>query len=227
MSIGLIQPISNDNRRFKLESIESIKNFPPFANLQLNIETTFADAFGEDSVIFYEVHKYNLEKIVYVERGLGRLEGNYFVRDKVVSRGIDTAHFIPSENPTPKDIPQSSDELIVLLTYYPENYQGALLVPNSVITSSSNLVQLTTLPNNSLLGRLDGDIEAVTFHELQESAPFVDVVKKVLKAIGTVFAKALTLSPRKRPKRAQKGTLIYNKDTDCVEVYNGTEWRSI
>lgn len=106
---------------------------------------------------------------------------------------------------------------IVVTGYYPTSnffngeFSASLLTSDGVIT----------LDADHFIGVKDGKIDELSAEE----------VLSVLSSYGTEKSpsySSLRLNPvSKKPSRPRKGTVIYNKTTDNVEVFNGKEWRDL
>lgn len=179
---GLTQPIVPliSPTDLELRPIKEINEFGPFSDFDIEGLPTFQETFNDDSVVFYQLRKYNFERLVYIERGTGHVKGDNFVREHVNARGPDLLELRYTENTAPKKIHLAPDECIVLLSDAPNDYKDALRVPNSVISSSEHSVQLTQLPPNSLFGRLNDGVEAVTFEELENNPAFCSMIRRIM-----------------------------------------------
>lgn len=113
---------------------------------------------------------------------------------------------------------------------YPEEHHRFLVTPfypdsvfftdefsRSVLTSDG----VITLEQDQFIGVKDGLIEELDVQEVLE------IISKG-KADTTPLYSSLRLNPvAKRPTRPRKGTVIYNKNNNKIEVYNGQEWTEI
>jgi len=110
---------------------------------------------------------------------------------------------------------------------YPEDHHRFLIVPlipdklffnndfsRSVLTSDG----VITLEQDQFIGVRDGLIEELDVSEVLE------IIAKGKTETSPLFS-SIRLNPvTKRPTKPRKGTVIYNKNSDKMEVYNGQEW---
>src|SRR5690606_37515455 len=66
------------------------------------------------------------------------------------------------------DFEETRDTYLVIGTASPSNINELLFLPHSVVSSNTKGVQTTPVPENSLVGRLDGDIEALNNIDLAQ-----------------------------------------------------------
>lgn len=113
---------------------------------------------------------------------------------------------------------------------YPEGHHRFLIVPlcpdklffnsdfeRSILTSDG----VITLEQNQFIGVRDGLIEELDAEEVLE------IISKGKTETSPLYS-SLRLNPvTKRPSRPRKGTVIYNKNNDKLELYNGQEWIEI
>lgn len=84
----------------------------------------------------------------------------------------------------------------------------------SILTSDG----VITLEQDQFIGVRDGLIEELDVQEV------LDIIAKGKCETSPLFS-SLRLDPVvKRPKRPSKGTIIYNKNNNKIEIYNGQEW---
>lgn len=119
------------------------------------------------------------------------------------------------------------DKIIAGNKIYPEDHHRFLIVPLSpeklFFTSDFSRSILTsdgviTLEQDQFIGVKDGLIEELDTQEV------LDIISKGKCDTSPLFS-SLRLNPvAKRPARPRKGTIIYNKNNDKLEIYNGQEW---
>jgi hypothetical protein len=177
------------NRRLLLLLGNSgLKEFPKFKSIDFNNAGFFAEQFKEDSKVFYILELHDDKSIKMCERGVGYVdfneEGPFFVRESPLYIGTNYSDLRPITSKKIPDFSAKGDECLVLSCTYPSTYLEALSIPNAVLTSSES-PQITVLPNFSFLGRLEGNIEAITFSELKDCKEFEDLIKGIIiKTIG-------------------------------------------
>lgn len=92
--------------------------------------------------------------------------------------------------------------------FFNENFSRSILTSDGVIT----------LEQDQFIGVRDGLIEELDTQEV------LDIIAKGKCETSPLFS-SLRLNPVvKRPKRPSKGTIIYNKNNNKIEMYNGQEW---
>lgn len=122
------------------------------------------------------------------------------------------------------------DEIIEGNKLYPESHHRFLVIPyfprenffnnnfsRSIITSDG----VITLEDDQFVGVRDGNIEEIDANELLE------IISRYSTKRSAIY-ESIRLQPiSKRPLRPRKGTIIYNKNKDKLEYYNGKDWREI
>jgi len=127
----------------------------------------------------------------------------------------------------------------------PPTYQLALAAPHCVIASVAPFVP-TPIPleENTLLGRKDNRVQSIDKDELLEiltTDAIIDAVTKnnhqmalSSRRVNLTRKNSVVSAPIIRPyapyknnekPKTQKGAIIYNESTDCLEYYTGSEWR--
>jgi hypothetical protein len=194
---------------------------------------------GENNRFFYVLESYENNVIVKYEHGLGYAyqEGNnkYFKRSVQIYSGtskdnrglchVQTSSFFCDPN-----------RVTVLRSTLPEQYFLCFIEDNSVLISAAPFLPTSLhLDNNSLLGRLDGDLVSIPI----DSAEFVEKISNAFSQYTKQLSlKASKLTVNKLSARqiqldssnksgAKKGTLIYDEDTDTIQFFNGNTWRRL
>ena len=200
----------------------------------------FKDNYTENDCFFYIVRKYSKQtnQPLLTEVGIGtlisqstelrRVRPLYFI-DNV------TNHTAPVLNGPIDLLGDNDDHYLIVGNYIPTNMAELLIQPNSVIVSSAKeyipiAVELTP---NSVLGRLDNEIECITLddissHTLQKITQYTKqlILKTSQLDVKKVKTKQLVLEPHNAPD-AKRGTLYYKADEDLLLYYTGEKWRSI
>lgn len=92
--------------------------------------------------------------------------------------------------------------------FFNENFSRSVLTSDGVIT----------LEQDQFIGVRDGLIEELDVQEV------LDIIAKGSCETSPLY-ESLRLKPvSKRPRRPRTGTLIYNKNNNKLEIYNGQEW---
>tara|TARA_R100000278_G_C5460342_1_gene160636 strand:- start:539 stop:1279 length:741 start_codon:yes stop_codon:yes gene_type:complete len=126
------------------------------------------------------------------------------------------------------------DEKLIISSHAPVNSREALCHDNSVLHSknSPHTLSCTTLNKNSLLGRLDDDIEAIDISSLFTPNNILKVVTqftRMLKFMSSIIdvkrlrTPQIEFKPTKCPT-AKEGVCYFDKEDKVLKYYNGTEW---
>lgn len=188
--------------------------------------------------------------VSYAEQGIGYTEESgddlLFIRETPVFGGAkpsEVQHF-PRSRPAHFLDPKFS---IAISSTAPASYRFALAVPHSVIASVDAFVPTPVpLEENTLLGRKDNRIQSIDKDELLEILTTDAVIDTVTKnknqmalssrRVNLTRKNSVVSAPIIRPyppykdnekPKAQKGAIIYNESTDCLEYYTGSEWRVV
>lgn len=95
--------------------------------------------------------------------------------------------------------------------FFNENFSRSILTSDGVIT----------LEQDQFIGVKDGLIEELDVQEV------LDIISTGKSDTSPLFS-SLRLNPvSKRPARPRKGTIIYNKNNNTLEIYNGQEWIAV
>ena len=139
-------------------------------------------------------------------------------------------------------------EFVRLQTITPPTYLEALASPYSVITCAQPFnPNPVAVEENSLLGRIGDVIQSVDMDELKEmlkadeialqsitetqkqiqmKARRLDMDRKNAVISSPILRVAPDYTSSTRPN-AQKGSIIFNNDTDSLEYFDGTKWRTL
>ncbi len=111
-------------------------------------------------------------------------------------------------------ISPEENQKFLIYPYFPEQNFFNSQFSRSILTSDG----VVCLEDDQFIGVRDGLIEELDVQEVLE------IISKGKTETSPLFS-SLRLNPvTKRPARPRKGTLIYNKNNDKIEVYNGQEW---
>lgn len=155
---------------------------------------------------FFSLEKYFRGNIVEQSKCFGHLtqDGPTFILN--INGIFSGSHLYPDPN----------DSLFVT-PFAPDNIFFAGIFPRSILTSDG----VITLEQDQFIGVKDGLIEELDVQEV------LDIISKGQAEKSPLFS-SLRLNPvAKRPARPRKGTLIYNKNNNTIEVYNGQEWKEV
>ena len=139
-----------------------------------------------------------------------------------------------------------SCSFLVVSTSQPEHYIDAFSSPHSVLASIDPFSPTPIeIEPESLLGRKDGLIQSVDMAELKEmiTNSVMEIVLESRKqfrlkarhinldrknaALSAPVLRALPVYDDKEKPPLQKGVIIYNNDSDCLQYYDGTTWRTL
>tara|TARA_R110002020_G_scaffold103752_13_gene243165 strand:+ start:1690 stop:2523 length:834 start_codon:yes stop_codon:yes gene_type:complete len=186
----------------------------------------------------------------FMETGVGFIEKRkkkvFFIRETPLFSGEDKDHLTPRDpNLPPNSLPVGFPAIIN--SVIPTHYYQALSSPHCVITSTEAFSPTPVeLEENSLLGRKDNRVQSIDKDELREiltDEHICDAVKKnhkqmalssrrvnLTKENAVISAPILRTFPfykdNEKPK-AQKGAIIFNESSNCLEYFTGEEWRTL
>lgn len=207
------------------------------------------EAFIQDQNFFYKIQCFDSinpgRKLIYGERGVGEVVKRY--RKYYLKREY-TTHFEDEygerkSNGYKLEFPK--DSFILCTSYIPKHFLDLLIYPNSVIVSiDPGQPTPVELEEKTLLGRLDGRIQSIDSGELRtilDDKNIIDAVEsttkpfslqsKVVDLVETdsrITAGILNARPRSnKPARPQRGSIVYNDQTNRFEGYDGTAWRPL
>jgi hypothetical protein len=103
------------------------------------------------------------------------------------------------------------------------------------------------IPEHSVLGREDGEIVPISYSELMMHFPYAEIPRIITEmenqlklktrrldlttSDATVSAPIFRLAPESYSDTSkptpQQGMIIYNSDNQCLEFYDGKEWRTL
>ena len=173
-----------NNQMVRLDGYSRLNSIEKFKYLNTDNAKTFAEVYNDNELVHYVLEQHTPTGVSYCERGIGYVcltdKDAYLIRDNVICDG-DPNDLRPTGNKLPH-IPESKDSVLIASTYYPVSYLEALLSPHCVLISTEKGPQLLEIPQNHILGRLDGDIEAIDINSLAE-------------LLGDVLAKGSTSAP--------------------------------
>jgi hypothetical protein len=223
----------------------AIENFEPIVNsydlkllgspnLYSNENNSFASVFGNDVKFFYKAVVVKNNAIVKYEVGLGYLENNILKRFNPLYHGLLEGP-LPSSN-GPQYFFADKDESLVVTSHVPTNFNELLCDPNCVITSvAPHISHPVHIPNHSLLGRLDDNVQSIPFSELFSNPELIAAILQVI----TTYSKQLSLRTSKLDAKRlctdslqlnsndkildKKGTLGF--DGKDLKFYDGEAWR--
>ena len=137
-------------------------------------------------------------------------------------------------------------KFLIVSTTQPAHYIDAFSAPHSVLASIDPFCPTPIeVEPESLLGRKDGLIQSVDMSELKEmitnsvmeivlesrrqfrlKARHINLDRKHA-ALSAPVLRALPVYDDENKPPLQKGVIIYNDDSDCLQYYDGTTWRTL
>lgn len=205
-----------NSTRIQLLGPQALLTEPKFSTLNLADAKTIADNHTENSFLFYIVEKHTENAIVGVEKGIGKIEkegDKWFINRLVpISQGKTASALTVGVQIA--DFESSRDTFLTIGTSAPSNINELLFLPHSVVSSNSKGVQTTPVPENSLVGRTEGDIQALDSTELAY-------------LIGRVLLNHIRLAPSEPPSDPQPGMFYYDTELETFRGYDSNGWRNI
>lgn len=182
--------------------------------LQKTSFKNISSTFSEDELFYYKVERY-VEPGVKdsYEVGIGSVytdDGKKFLeRVRPIFHGVVGGDRVLSTNGK-ISFAGHIDSLIIATQYIPTDFHELLYQENSIIYSSNSFFPAPLLINNdSVVGRLGGDVDAVPIRDiLQQETDFIQLSGKT-------------------NKNAKKGALRYNDKKKRLEYHDGKSWNTI
>lgn len=233
LSIELAEDIGN--KKFLLHGHKNLDSIiPSISELQ---EGLFSNHYDDGDHILYHASLICEGHNHFQEVGLGvfqKIKNKYYIvrerpfyyidHDNNVSNGQDLLQFFCDK---------SSNEKLVVTTYLPQTMQEVLCCSHSIITCKSPSVpQPVTLKENSLLGRLEEDIQPIDIKSIFTPSNVLTVVTqftRMLKLMCSILdvkklrTSKLELNASKEPS-AKEGSLYYDEKEKILKFHNGTKW---
>lgn len=226
----------------ELLGTEALSELPEFkiaiSNGDLSSQqNSFLSVYGTDCKFFYAV-EVKSDTIGFTERGLGYVEqhdGKFFLKRNRPFYYVENGNVIPS--PKPRPIVESNDVFVIVASYAPTTYMELLTDANTVITSTSpHLPTSVVVDNNSVLGRLDNEIESIKISDIVNEGHISEISLNAIKQhtknlvlksskveIKTLATNNLQFYPQASAKE-KAGSLYYDENEKCFKFYNGENW---
>jgi len=210
-------------------------------------EESLRQSFDENTSFFYTIENFDSEDVnsrqkTHAERGLANVsqEGDKFFLNRIVC--IETAQ---KEDDLPYEdgfLVFDENTYLVVGSYIPRNYIDLFYENNAVICSTdAQTPSPIQINENSLLGRLENEIQSIDGQELAlilttnftveslqaNSSPLLLSAKhvEVLDNNSKLSSAHMVARPRKtRPKNREAGSIIFNEKKKCLEFFNGIKW---
>jgi len=230
--------ISNlSNSDLELKGTEALRQYnssliPPESDI------SFKNLFGFDCNFFYKVDLITNNKVTKSEYGIGHLisSGDSVILKRELPMYLySNDRVVPCHNGPHHFITEGNDYLTIYSTT-PSSYIELLANSNCVIASSEPFSP-SPIPveNNSLLGRLDDNVQSIPFSSLFSHPELIAAILEVI----TTYSKQLSLRTSKLDAKKistdslqlntndklmdKKGTLGF--DGKNLKFYDGEVWR--
>lgn len=199
---------------------------------------TFANIFGLDTNFFYVIEQVKDNKVVNYERGIGSVyqQDNDFFLKRKISFVIGNNAGESYNNPTNTPLFLRCENNVMIYSSVPPTYFECMSVPHAVLTSHDVcLPQPVVLPENSILGRLNGNIQSVSFDDVGFIENIIHSISQFTKQIKLKTSKLISkrsqveildLEPISNP-HAKEGSMYYDKYSRTVKLYDGQNWRTL
>ena len=200
---------------------------------------SFENVFGFDCNFYYRLEKYVINNVLSdVEIGIGTLikQGDItlFKRIQSIVYKHQDQDFVPARLPVDCFRENSNQEYIVLFSHIPTSLSELLVLPHSVVVSTeNNPINTVILEPNSILGRLEENVQPLLISDLSEKTLelLLTYTKQIVLDCSQLDVKklktsCLQLKPYNKSV-AKEGSIIYNSSNKCIEYYTGSEWRTL
>lgn len=183
-------------------------------NLHLSDEVnSFNKNFDDKCCFYYQLWHFDGKNALINEVGVGELrqEDGYSIIDRKYCLYNQTSDTDISPNPAFYKGALEGENQYYQVHHYPiNNAMQLFLNENSIPYSSSNGPLPLIVEPNSLVGRLDGEIQNINITDLL-----------------TKQKKSVVVKSSKLPSKPAKGTLVIDSSDDKLKIYNGKVWRTI
>jgi hypothetical protein len=209
-------------------------------------QPSLVSTFGYDCQFFYFATKTTLDnQLLIQEYGIGYL---YSEDNKVfLKRNLPLFYSTPSlpsparcdNGPIDVMVDNSNSKLTVLCTS-PLSYLENYYTDHCVLASSHPFTpQPVVVETNSLLGRLENNVDSLSFKKLCENKEFISEVMLLI----SKYSKQLSLKTSKldikklssnilnlnksSKHNAKTGDIIYDEADSNIKYYDGSNWRTL
>ena len=188
-----------------------------------------------------------MRKLLLSETGIGELGSSedkiILNREHVFEQSLEDEFYTPVTSES--FLKFDSDSYLILTTYIPTDYIQLCSQEHAVICTTDPFAPTPVeLSTNTVLGRADGNIEALDSTEIHKILGYTDPTEAVksytdslvlatslLELTGSdalVVCNQLHIRSRSAyPATKTKGYLIFNDGTKSFEAYDGTGWRRL
>ena len=199
---------------------------------------SFERVFGFDCKFYYKIDKFCSGKIIDTEIGVGYLiKENDLVllkRDRGLLYKHEDGPICSIIKPVHAFSCFKDDEFLVIQSYQPYSIPELLIDPFSVVVSSEeNPTNTVQISQNSLLGRLEKEVESISLSDIKDyvNKSLCEHTKQLILScsqldVKKLKTKILQLTPSK-PAQAKQGSIIYNEEHDTIQYFDGSRWRTL
>lgn len=233
LSLELAEDIKDNT--FLLLGHENLESTVP--RIGLLKDALFSEHYDSGDHLLYQaslVYKGH-DHLQEVGLGIFKRKGNkcYIQRENALYYIDESKNIIPSDRLLNFPCDPHNDEQLILSCYTPKTIQEVLYLPNTIVTCETpHLPTSVELDKNSLLGRLNDNIESIDIASIFTPNNVLKVVTQCTRMLkfmcSMIDVKKLRtphieFKPVKSPK-AKEGSCYYDKDDKALKYYNGTEW---
>ena len=202
-------------------------------------KNSFLVAFGLDSKFYYRLEKYNKRQLVDLEIGIGHLVQE--APDLILLKRYQPLLYKHGSEPIgpvirPVDVfrYRDPDDYIIAQSYHAQSLPELLVDPHSIVASCpDNPLNIVNIDENSLVGRLDGNVTSISISDICNKASdlILGYTKQLILLcsqldVKKLKTKILQLTPSKQAQ-TKKGSIIYNEEHDTIQYFDGSRWRTL
>lgn len=205
----------------------------------LDDSALFKNVFGYNVNFFYIIEKIENDTVTSYERGIASIykqnDNTYLDRKLSFVIGQNSVLATVNSSGKPIEFGPLNNNLIIYSTL-PPTYFECLSPSHCVLTSSEGCIpQPVVLHNDTFLGRLDNGIEDISFSDSRLIDKIINLITKFTKqlklktsklSLKRIETEILDLVPSSNPQ-AKIGTLVYDKETNELKVYDGKYWKAL
>ena len=216
---------------------EKIAPLNPFSG-SFSEKDNFIEEFGLGCKFFYRAEKYSTGSSTpeLTEIGVGYIsehkDGEKYLermRPMVIVDKSGDSQPITAPDIT---IAQNTDgQTTMISAFFPDQIENLFSDPHIVIASSEYAPAIPVyIEENSVLGRKNGSVEAISISYLVEYLTSItkQVTFKASKLISNILkCKSIQIEPQSKKAEETAGTIFFDKDTAQLRYFDGTEWRTL
>lgn len=242
-----MEAVANCNQNPDLELIGVLSLKDHSSTLKQAIEAkvltedcSFKNIFGYNTNFYYVIESISNNTVTFFERGVGYVyeqDGKtYLKRSFPFVSGKNPAESQPCRDGIPHPFLCCGNGCNTMVySSIPQSYLECFVVDHAILTSSEQYIpNPVQLNNDSVLARLDGEIESVSLDDNRLIDKIANLVSKFTKQLKLKTSKLslkrletemVDLTPCYNPK-AKKGSMYYDELDNTVKVFTGTAWKT-